>query len=140
MPPRFAYWTLLIDNGPTAFRAHLAEDLLPTLRQLQRTNPNVVMKWFSGGRLWDSPEAAREERQRQRRPSSTEKRGAAWRPGGAHADPCDRFRKEKKKERPRSAQRQRSEWPRPEGPRSDRPRWDRPRSDHPRSDRPRSDR
>src|SRR5262245_34557558 len=104
MPPRFAYWTILIDNGPTAFRALLAEDLLPTLRQLQRTNPNVVMKWFSGGELWDSPEAARNERQR-RRSVSAEKRGAAWRPGGAHADPRDRFRrdKEKKRERPWSA-------------------------------------
>jgi hypothetical protein len=94
MPPRFAYWTLLIDNGPTAFRARDAADLLPTLHQLKRTNPSVVMKWFSGGRLWDSPEAARDARRR--RPSvAAESRDAAWRPGGKHVDPRDRFRKKK---------------------------------------------
>src|SRR5262245_5821047 len=91
MPPRFAYWTILIDNGPTAFRARDAEDLLPTLHQLKRTNANVVMKWFSGGRLWDSPQAAQQARRRPAR--AVEKRGAAWRPGGAHVDPRDRFRK-----------------------------------------------
>jgi hypothetical protein len=94
MPPRFAYWTLLIDNGPTAFRARDAADLLPTLHQLKRKNPNVVLKWFSGGRLWDSPEAASEARRR-RPPQAVEKRGPAWRPGGKHADPRDRFRKKK---------------------------------------------
>src|SRR5688572_32089489 len=99
MPPRFAYWTILIDNGPTAFRARDAEDLLPTLHQLKRKNPNVVMKWFSSGRLWDSPEAAREARRR--RPAApAEKRGVDWRPGGKHADPRDRFRKKKDSKRP----------------------------------------
>src|SRR5262249_53998344 len=68
MPPRFAYWTILIDNTPTAFRARDAQELLPTLAQLKRTNENVVLKWFSGGTLWDSPEAAREAR---RRPKTT---------------------------------------------------------------------
>jgi len=42
VPPRFAYWTILIDNGPTAFRAREAAELLPTLNQLKRTNANVV--------------------------------------------------------------------------------------------------
>jgi len=91
MPPRFAYWTILIDDAPTAFRARDAADLLPTLHQLKRRNANVVMKWFSGGRLWASPEAAMAARQRPRAPRP--KRGAAWRPGGAHRDPRDRFRK-----------------------------------------------
>ena len=93
MPPRFAYWTILIDNTPTAFRAHDAQELLPTLAQLKRTNPNVVMKWFSGGQLWDSPEAARDAR---RAPKVMEKRGADWRPGGQHRDPRARFDKNKK--------------------------------------------
>src|SRR5438093_13727279 len=99
MPPRFAYWTILIDNGPTAFRARDPLDLLPTLNQLKRTNPNVVMKWFSGGRLWDSPEAAQRARRRPAQPA--EKRGAAWRPGGTHADPRDRFRKKSAGGRPK---------------------------------------
>jgi hypothetical protein len=93
MPPRFAYWTILIDNAPTAFRARDAQELLPTVNQLKRTNDNVVMRWFSGGTLWDSPEAAREAR---RRPKPREKRSADWRPGGQHRDPRARFDKRKK--------------------------------------------
>ena len=58
MPPRYAYWTILIDRKPTAFRARTAEELLPTLHQLRRTNPDVVMKWFARGRVWESPQAA----------------------------------------------------------------------------------
>ena len=34
MPPRYAYWTILIDDKPTAFRAREQEELLPTLNQL----------------------------------------------------------------------------------------------------------
>lgn len=92
MPPRFAYWTILIDNAPTAFRARDVQELLPTLNQLKRTNQNVVLKWFAGGRLWESPEAARDAR---RRPKAVEKRGADWRPGGQHRDPRARFAKKK---------------------------------------------
>ena len=99
MPPRFAYWTILIDNGPTAFRARDAAELLPTLYQLKQKNANVVMKWFSGGRLWASPEDARDARRR--RPAASEKRGAAWRPGGTHADPRERFRKKPRGEKQR---------------------------------------
>lgn len=85
MPPRFAYWTILIDDAPTAFRAKDQVDLLPTLQQLRRTNPNVVLKWFAQGRLWDSPEHAREARKPPPKPQ--EKRGRDWRPGGQHRDP-----------------------------------------------------
>ena len=95
MPPRFAYWTILIDNAPTAFRARDQMELLPTLNQLRRTNPDVVMKWFSGGKLWESPEAASEARRRPR--PARERRGADWRPGGMHKDPRARFKKNKKK-------------------------------------------
>ena len=92
MPPRFAYWTILIDDAPTAFRARDPMDLLPTLNQLKRTNSNVVMKWFARGRLWDSVEAARPARRHDaRREPGAEKRGAGWRPGGAHADPRRTF-------------------------------------------------
>src|SRR5205823_5011319 len=50
MPPRYAYWTILIDKGPTAFRARDKDDLLPTLNQLRRTNKDVELKWFARGR------------------------------------------------------------------------------------------
>ena len=62
MPPRYAYWTILIDHKPTAFRARDREDLLPTLYQLRRKNADVVMKWFARGRLWESPAQAELER------------------------------------------------------------------------------
>lgn len=97
MPPRFVYWTILIDNQPTAFRAARQEDLLPTLRQLQRKSTNVVMKWFARGKVWDSPEAELAAKQRPKPPM--EKRGRDWRPGGAHKDPRDRFKKKNRPER-----------------------------------------
>lgn len=91
MPPRYAYWTILIDQKPTAFRARDREDLLPTLNQLRRTNSDVVMKWFARGRVWESPEAERAA-QLATKPKR-EARGPEWRPGGQHRDPRDRFRK-----------------------------------------------
>src|SRR6187399_3115232 len=102
MPPRYAYWTILIDSKPTAFRAKEREELLPTFHQLQRKNSDIVMKWFSGGRLWESPEAARAARLVPARP--VEKRARDWRPGGAHKDPRDRFKKKNRPERAWSPQ------------------------------------
>jgi 23S rRNA pseudouridine2605 synthase len=98
LPPRYAYWTILIDNAPTAFRAHEREELLPTLAQLRRKNPNAEMKWFAQGRLWASPEEAQAAR-RARPPQ--EPRGTGWRPGGKHEDPRDRFRKKTRERRER---------------------------------------
>jgi len=115
MPPRFAYWTILIDNAPTAFRARDAHELLPTLNQLKRTNQNVILRWFSGGQLWESPEAASEAR---RKPKVVERRGKDWRPGGQHKDPRARFDKKKRD----SSKRDMREGGRPAGPRPDRPR------------------
>jgi hypothetical protein len=91
VPPRYAYWTILIDNKPTAFRARERDELAPTIYQLRRTNPDVTLKWFARGRLWDSPQAEREARSRPKPPPP--QRGRDWRPGGAHADPRDRFKK-----------------------------------------------
>jgi hypothetical protein len=86
VPPRYAYWTILIDNAPTAFRAKLKADLLPTFNQLLRTNPNAVMKWFARGRLWESPEQALWAATHVKRDPRMEKRGRDWRPGGQHKD------------------------------------------------------
>jgi len=99
MPPRYAYWTIIYGNQPTAFRAARSEELLPTLRQLQSKHPDAVMMWFARGRLWKSPEEAREALARRRaRPVDRDnarwgdRRGRDWRPGGAHRDPRDRFK------------------------------------------------
>ena len=89
MPPRFAYWTILIDDLPTAFRARDKDDLLPTFHQLQRANPNIAFKWFARGRLWASPEEARDA---QRPKPRRDPRGRDWRPGGDHKDPRARFK------------------------------------------------
>jgi hypothetical protein len=90
MPPRYAYWTILIDSKPTAFRAREKEELLPTFHQLRRTSKDVVMKWFARGRLWETPEEASAA---QRKKVVPERRGHQWRPGGAHKDPRERFKK-----------------------------------------------
>jgi len=95
MPPRFAYWTILIDAKPTAFRARDREELLPTLRQLGRTNSNVELRWFANGRLWDTPEQAQWARRNVPKPDASG-RGPDWRPGGTHKDPRARFARKRK--------------------------------------------
>jgi len=94
MPPRYAYWTILLGTAPTAFRARDREDLLPTFEQLRQKHPDAVMRWFERGRLWDSPAEARRSG---RQPEASEPRGPDWRPGGEHRDPRARFKKKRKK-------------------------------------------
>lgn len=105
MPPRYAYWTIILEGKPTAFRAHTREELLPTLKQLQSRHPNAAMLWFARGRLWQSPEeerAAAEARHQNR-----ERRGSGWRPGGEHRDPRDRFKVPRDEKRRRFAAKRR---------------------------------
>jgi hypothetical protein len=83
MPPRFAYWTILAGGLPTAFRAAERDDLLPTFKRIQEKHPDAEMKWFARGRLWASPEEAREYAARGK---SVERRDRSWRPGGDHRD------------------------------------------------------
>lgn len=97
VPPRFAFWTILIDGKPTAFRARDPQELLPTCHQLKRTSKDVVLRWFARGRLWESPEAEREASRRPKPP--IEKRSRDWRPGGSHQDPRDRFKEKNRPER-----------------------------------------
>ena len=111
MPPRHAYWTIILEGKPTAFRAHDREELLPTLRQLQVRHPDAVMMWFARGRLWESPDAQRAAMHR----PPPERRGEGWRPGGEHRDPRDRFKVPRDEKRRRFAakiRRDRSEGPR----------------------------
>jgi hypothetical protein len=94
MPPRHHYWTIILEDKPTAFRAHTEEELLPTLRQLQVRHPGAVMKWFARGRLWNSQDEERADAIAKRRPAAPtgERRPRDWRPGGDHKDPRDRFK------------------------------------------------
>src|SRR5690349_1774941 len=63
MPPRYAYWTILVDNQPTAFRAAMQEDLMPTFKRLKQKHPSAEMKWFQNGKLWASRDEAKEAMQ-----------------------------------------------------------------------------
>jgi hypothetical protein len=54
MPPRYAYWTILIGDEPTAFRAGSQEDLMPTFKRLHEKHPSAKMMWFQNGKLWNS--------------------------------------------------------------------------------------
>jgi hypothetical protein len=122
MPPRYVYWTILIDGAVTSFRAATPEELLPTLKQLQRKTPGAVMKWFARGRVWNSPEEERAatlaalqlrrmaekrgphrsvsgtggrwpQRDRDRAPISRDRRSTAWsRPVDEEAGPAGRPR------------------------------------------------
>src|SRR5689334_1080537 len=151
MPPRYAYWTILIDGKATAFRAHEREELLPTFNQLARKNPNITMRYFARGRLWDNPEQA-QWANRNPPDSRPERRNVDWRPGGEHKDPRKRFEPPRQPFRPRDAREGRPEKPqgfpprdtrgaRPEKPQGFRPRDTREgRPEKPQGFRPRESR
>jgi len=54
MPPRYAYWTILVDDQATAFRSGSQEDLMPTFKRLKEKHPSATMMWFQNGKLWPS--------------------------------------------------------------------------------------
>ena len=123
MPPRFAYWTILVDDQPTAFRAKEPDELLPTLNRLKEKHPSAVMMWFQAGKLWRSRTeaqeafvAARREEARKKRAAQEPPRDRKWRPGGAHRDPRQKYKDARKAKWTRFKERVRSgERPRPPG-------------------------
>lgn len=70
MPPRHAYWTILVDDQPTAFRAADRDDLQPTFKRLHEKHPSARIVWFQNGKIWpsrlDAQEAMRERGERGR--------------------------------------------------------------------------
>ena len=80
--PRFVFWTIVLGEEPTAFRAKERDELLATLKQLQKHHPEATIKWFARGRFWNSQEEDREDRARER--EGQEGRPRSWRPGGEH--------------------------------------------------------
>jgi hypothetical protein len=91
MARNFRCWVIVAGSEPTAFRSRQAEDLVPTLKQLQRTQPDVAMKWFERGQLWSSPEEAAAAWHARRGARGPRDRGPDWRPGGDHRDPRARY-------------------------------------------------
>jgi hypothetical protein len=119
MPPRYAYWTILVDGQPTAFRAGMQDDLMPTFKRLKEKHPSAEMKWFQNGRLWTS----RLEAQESMRERGERGRQGDARQGGGFRDrkregPAGDFGDRKRALRPdRSVER--PEWkPRGEAPRT----------------------
>jgi len=102
---RHAYWVIVTGTTATAFRAREREELLPTLKQLQRTQPDAVLKWFDRGRLWGSELEALDALKRRRQAGSG--RGRDWRPGGSHVDPRKKYEITRDQKRARFKQRQR---------------------------------
>jgi|GEM_PF-668139 len=105
MPPRYAYWTILVDDQPTAFRAAEPDELLPTLKRLQVKQPGALMKWFQRGRLWESKDEAKDKLDQGYTvgpdgalvpPDAMAGRGKGWRPGGEHKDPREKYQLAKK--------------------------------------------
>jgi 23S rRNA pseudouridine2605 synthase len=101
MPPRFAYWTIILDGAPTSFRTKDRDEILPLFNQLKAKNPGALLKWFSGGRLWDSPEQAKEvrnvEKVRRFRDDRAQQMKAEWSHGSSDpgsADPLAEFRRQ----------------------------------------------
>ena len=136
MPPRFAYWTIILDGTPTSFRTKEREEILPLFNQLKAKNPSALLKWFSGGTLWDSPEQAREARERLKVRAFRDQRSLeakAQREGAE--DPLAEFRRQhgrpedgSDQKPPQSVDHDRASVPRGDPPRSDRPRTNEPRS------------
>jgi hypothetical protein len=148
VPPRFAYWTILIDGLPTAFRAAERDELLPTFKRLQEKHKDAAMRWFTRGQLWDSPDAARAALIEARRAEGPA-RGRDWRPGGDHRDPRQKFIDAKKarnldRRKQRFERRNEGERPprRPDGPAGwkDRPQGPKPTGPREWADRPKSPR
>jgi 23S rRNA pseudouridine2605 synthase len=111
MPPRHAYWTIIVDDQPTAFRAHDVEELLPTFNRLREKHANAQLKWFERGQLFDTRDAAREQGYGQgERRWEGQRPGKDWRPGGDHRDPRQRFKDAKKAKWDRYKQNLRSRW------------------------------
>ena len=116
MARNFGFWVILAGNTPTAFRGRDRSALLPTFRQLQRTQPTVSLQWFERSRLWSSPEEAQAVLSA-RRTAEQPRRARQWRPGGDHADPRARFELTRDQKRAKFKRNLRS----PAGPRKPRP-------------------
>jgi len=150
---KHSFWIIVDGETPTSFRSPQREDLLPTLTQLQRKQPQVKLMWFDRGRLWESQEAAREAlgASRERRGG----RGRGWRPGGDHVDPRAKYDISRDEKRARFKAREmrdrqdggpprdRDDRPSDDGPKPEapyKPGEDRPQGDRPQGDRPQGDR
>lgn len=101
-----AFWVIVTGSSPTAFRAREKEDLLPTLHQLRRTQPDAIVRWFDRGQLWDSPIQAMEALRASRGRKKVQGRTRDWRPGGSHVDPKAKYKRTRDEKRAQFKRRQ----------------------------------
>jgi hypothetical protein len=94
-----AFWVIVTGSTATAFRGRRKEELLPTLHQLRRTQPDAEVRWFDRGKLWESPDQAREALKASRGRPKVKGRSRDWRPGGSHVDPRARFKRTRDEKR-----------------------------------------
>jgi hypothetical protein len=122
MPPRHAYWTILVDEQPTAFRAALLEDLQPTFKRLKEKHPSARVVWFQNGKVWNSREDAQ---------AAMRARGEMGRKGDVRQRFGDRTREPRPEQSDRRDPSGKLEW-KPKGEATPRPRpeW-RPKSSSP---------
>jgi hypothetical protein len=121
MPPRYAYWTILVDDAPTAFRSGSKEELLPTFNRLKEKHASAVMMWWQNGKLWpsriDAQEAMRARGEIGRRNDTRQ----SWKPRSDERPKSFGDRK------PQAASRKpfdRPEWtPKPQAPSPKSPEW-----------------
>ena len=129
MPPRYAYWTILVDDQPTAFRAATQDDLMPTYKRLKEKNASAKMMWWQNGKLWPSRLDAQD---------AMRARGEMGRRGDARQGGGFRDRNKDREQRPERDATGKLAW-KPKGEAGDRP-APRARNDGPlrreRSDRP----
>ena len=109
MPPRYAYWTIIVDDQPTAFRSGSQEELMPTFNRLKAKNATAVMMWFQNGKLWpsrvDAQEMMHARGEMGRRGDEKQAGRGSFREGGAASS----FRARERERRP-SQSRERSAW------------------------------
>jgi hypothetical protein len=88
VPPRYVYWTIIVDGQPTAFRSGSLEDIMPTFNRLKEKQPSAELKWFQHGKLWPSRHdaqdfmRARGDRGRERDPRQGGDQGSGTRDQG----------------------------------------------------------
>ena len=122
MPPRYVYWTIIVDGQPTAFRSGSLEDIMPTFNRLKEKQPTDELKWFQHGKLWPSRHdaqdfmRARGDRGRERDPRQS---------GGSRTGDQGSGTKDQGTDRPERAWNAKPEWKTRSTfkPRGDKPAW-----------------
>jgi len=110
VPPRYVYWTIIVDGQPTAFRSGSLEDIMPTFNRLKEKQPSAELKWFQNGQLWASRHdaqdfmRARGERGRAKDPRQSSSRDS----GSGFRGP--RAERPEQTERPERAWNAKPEW------------------------------